>query len=160
MTDIKTLEAKIAERVAFLRKVSEFAEMIASRRGICVRNEEHSAHTRTTREVKDFGGFAFWVDTGQTMYGGNDVVVAEKGQAVLHVHWQTSYDEFNVRMYAKGEPTAGWEERLGSVIENQKRIETEINAERAAAETAGEAQTREALKRVALEAAAARLMLT
>ena len=164
-SDICTLQAQIAERMAFLKKVVEFAEMIVNKRGVSVRYSEHSAHTRIIRELKDFANFSFRTDMGKTMYGGNEVVVTESyrpagTRTVLQFEWQTSFsDECVVTGYAGDEYSAGWENRLLDLMQNYEEIAAMIDREKNQDKQQQVLLSEEEHQRVALEATAKRLRL-
>lgn len=95
---IKEMEQRVKERIKFLREVIIFMDELLREHGTQLRNEEHSCHTRVTREIKDFGGFGFYADTGKTEFGGNTFRVTQGGSVILDVEFK-SEDDFQVTQF-------------------------------------------------------------
>ena len=121
------LEEAIATRMAFLKRVTDFAIKITNERGKTQKNEEHSGHTHVIRRLVGFGGFSFLADTGQTMYGGNTVKVARDVEGVtspvLHVYWQASLEECEVQVFSEG----SWPQEIEAIIDSRDTIARQID---------------------------------
>lgn len=128
--DTKSLEAKIAERIAFLKKVTKFAQMITEERGRLIRKRIGGFHTHTIHELRDFGGFSFLADIGQSEMGGNTVKIwfssaAESEKLVLEIHWQIAIDEHcQLECFS---PEADWQKKILAVIRRSKTIAAQID---------------------------------
>ena len=123
------LESKIAYRLAFLEKVTGFAEMITAKEGNGVLYRMHSSHTHIINELRDFGGFSFRADTGQSMFGGSTIEVwyhpgrlfaaQPEPKKVLHIDWLIDLEK-NTRLTFDEE--SKWETNISRVIKNWEEI--------------------------------------
>lgn len=152
MSSTENLEAKVAERIAFLKKVTEFARLITEKRGKLIHKRVGGFHTNTVHELKDFGGFSFLADIGQSQMGGNAIKIwfssaAGSEKLVLEIYWQIAIDE-HCRL-ALFNPEADWQKKILSVIRRCKTIAAQIDraatalAERKAASSYRAQQTQE-----------------
>ncbi len=118
----QALARKIKQRQTFLLKVVAFVDILMGKIGKVTRNEQHSCHTRVTREVQDFAGFVIVEDTGFSMMGGNRISLSFGGVSVFTVYWQSctpSADEFRVEFWNKEKP---WYNKFLRVMKDKDKI--------------------------------------
>lgn len=130
MSDTKNLEAKVTERIAFLKKVTEFAQLITGKRGQLIHRTMGSYHTHTIHELKDFDGFSFLADIGQSSMGGNTVKIwfnprSGTKKLVLEIDWSIDIDEHCRLTFFDDE--ASWQHKIQSVIRRHKTIAAQID---------------------------------
>lgn len=121
------LAKQIETRKKFLAKVVKFAHDILLERGKIIERNEHSAHTHIIRELLDFEGFSFRGDWGQTMFGGDHVVITYRpGHPKLRVYCQGAFDinECKVEFF-DGDPR--WQAELLKMIRNKKAITRKLD---------------------------------
>lgn len=134
--ELKELEQKVAQRVDFLKKVTDFVEMISSKRGRQLLYSQGSCHTHQMYELCDFSGFSFRADTGQSMMGGNTVEVwyhpvLDVKPPVLDIYWQVDIEKCELKHF---DETPDWQREILIVIQNWEAIATRIDEELAEAE--------------------------
>lgn len=133
----KALSRMIKERRAYLTRVLNAVVKLASQEGKVLLRSTHSAHTHVVWELRDFEGFTFHADLGQTMFGGNTVKVYyhpgrsfgeggidsahdQEWAPVLEVDFQTG-DEHDYRV-KKFKESAEWRRVLDRVLRNSDKI--------------------------------------
>lgn len=128
--DTKNLEAKVAKKVAFLKKVTEFAQLITEKRGKLIHRIIGSCHTHTIHELKDFDGFSFLADIGQSSMGGNTVKIwfnprSGTKKLVLEIDWPIDIDEYCRLKFFDDE--VSWQHKIQSIIRRHKTIAAQID---------------------------------
>lgn len=123
----KAIARKIRERKNFLNRVANFIDKLVCEKGRVLSISEHSAWTHIVWELRNFGGFTFYADLGQTMSGGNTIKVYyhpdhnfREGDLdsawtpVLEVDFQTrSENDYRVKRF---EEAAAWQKALTKQI--------------------------------------------
>ncbi len=131
--EIDILRRKIDIRQKFLNSIIDPIEHLLHKKGVILKREIHSSHVHQVMELKDFGGFSFRSDDGQTMFGGCSIDVwYKRGDAdnlVLALSYQTSFEECTVIHF---DPKSDWKRALGKVIRNQNKIQADIEKRRLA----------------------------
>ncbi len=67
------LARHLVERQNLVGKIVRFVEDLLSRKGEIIRNSVYSGHTHIIFKLDDLEGLSFFVDSGHTMFGGNDI---------------------------------------------------------------------------------------
>ena len=125
----RRLDAVVAARIGFLKKVTDFAKMVTRERGEELEHTFHDSFIHTVRELKDFAGFSFHVDIGQTMFGGNSVKITyhRQGQLavpVLDISWETHIEHCSHMRFNSNQE---WQKEIMEVIRRWKSIGTNID---------------------------------
>ncbi len=135
---IKTeqLAKKVEERKRFLKKIVNFAENLLLKRGRLIKRVQGSCNTNVKRQLDGFAHFSFFADWGQTMFGGNDVMIwyypdfkdidPIKTRAVLHIYYQAalfSVDDCEVKHFDENNE---WQNAIERVIKEKKSIVAQI----------------------------------
>lgn len=102
MSEAKALARKIRERQRFIARIDKFFRKVVIGHGEMIRSCQGSCHTNTVWELKDFTGFTFTGDFGQTMFGGNGLRISHRGELVFHVCYQIGVEECEVRHFVEG----------------------------------------------------------
>lgn len=119
------LQKEVRERKFLISKIVHFVQKIVSAKGRVTSRREGSSNTHIVSEFA-LSPFLFRLDTGQTMFGGNDVVVHYKGAEVCRVHWQVftfSPKEAEVRYF---ERRSAWLQVLKRWMDDPKLIERKL----------------------------------
>jgi hypothetical protein len=120
------------ERIRFLKKVIGFACSITRTQGKRLENTSHSVHLHTIYELLNFGGFSFYVDSGQTMFGGDTVKIwyhpsrphTKRAGPVLDISWGL---DLNNPSHVYFDPNLEWQKEILKVVRWQKKIAARIN---------------------------------
>lgn len=145
ITDLTAMASKIRERLEFIKIVIPWIDRLVAKQGKELSYHEGSCHTNIVAELKNFGGFSFKTDTGQSMMGGNSFQVwyhpgkdhDDKSLLVLSLYCQVSVEESAVRVF---DTTTEWQKALlqvrtregffvRQIKEEQKRKSAQIQAE-------------------------------
>lgn len=170
-TKEKNLAAAVAARIEFLKKVTDFAEMISAKRGERLHYSQGSCNTNTIYELHDFADFSFHADTGQCMFGGNqvkiwyhpgckyaDFVKANTRQVVvLDISWGSDVEKPTYMSFIDG---PNWQREILRVIRNWESIATKIDREAVRMAKKNEARAEEARRNFAIAEAARRLQVS
>ena len=89
-TRVIKLAKAVKERKSYLAKVIPPILDLAFKFGKEINRSVGSCNTHIKMTLKDFGGFTFITDTGQSMMGGNDVKVIFGGRIQIKVYWQAA----------------------------------------------------------------------
>lgn len=125
-TSGKKLMAMIAARKKFLRQAVDFALSILESEGTILYHDLGTYHTHMKTELKDFRGFSFLSDTGQSIMGGNTIQIwyraGLKKKLVLDVYWLSGafcLAECEVPVFDKD---LRWERALKRLIANHRKV--------------------------------------
>lgn len=133
--NIKELVRKTRERKKFLDAIIEPVIKLVREKGRMINRSQETSHTNVVWELRNFGGFSFHTDLGQTMFGGNTVKVfyhpsrsfREGGLdsahdkdwvPVLDVYFQTEL-EYRV---SKFDERLSWQRKLFWVLRNKDKV--------------------------------------
>ena len=131
----KALAGKVRKRKRFLDETIDPVIKLVCERGRMVSRNQGSSNTHVVWELRNFGGFSFHTDLGQTMFGGNTVkIYYHPGRSfreggldsahdkewipVLEVDFQT-HREYVVKRF---DETTGWRRALVRVLRNKDKI--------------------------------------
>ena len=118
---------RIVKAAKKLDSIISLSENVVRSAGTTVKFEEHSWNTNIKRVARNFYGFDFELEEGETMYGGKDLVISYKGERVLSLFYQDfcsyglvsgdrPYFDGKVLSYKPGE----WEKKFDTLIRNKK----------------------------------------
>ena len=118
---------RIVKAAKKLDSIISLSENVVRSAGTTVKFEEHSWNTNIRRVARNFYGFDFELEEGETMYGGKDLVISYKGERVLSLFYQDfcsyglvsgdrPYFDGKVLSYKPGE----WEKKFDTLIRNKK----------------------------------------
>ncbi len=168
---VLTLQARAAQVIArqkFVEDVLKFVTAVVYKRGVRLKQEIHSWHTYTECELKNFGGFSFYVEGTHSMYGGEmakiwyhpGTVEPKAEHLVFEVYWQL-VEKCDVRRFA---PALEWQRAIRQLMRNEERVakisETKKKREAAKARRAAARDEEYRRARVNLEQNAERLKLS
>jgi len=153
--DVDALEERVKSRKSHCLEVIGFVREATRKFGTMTREEEHSGHTRIDRELIDFHGFSFYVESGLTMHGGNTVRVVYGDQTVFSIYYQ-SIDDPEVRTYVDEKR---WRCLLDGLAENRNQVYEQHQGVLSEAEKARETERENEMRYAGLETQAKRLGL-
>ncbi len=84
LAEIARLEKAIEERLAWIRQVFSFVVKLTHEHGKQTYYNQGSSNTHMIYQLCNFEGFSFEADTGQTMFGGNQVTIWYHPEKVLN----------------------------------------------------------------------------
>jgi len=164
----KELEEKINERMAHIKKIVDFIEMLVKEIGRQIHYDQGSSHTHIIRQA-ELGDFTFVADTGQTMMGGNDFSVwYHPGKKeidigvvdpVFSVYSQGSIEEVEEVKVSSFEPSGEWLTALYETIRRKDEILAKLKKEKKNAEKRSKLTEVEEERRKGLIELAKKLML-
>lgn len=170
-TKDRKIAAAVAARIAFLKKVTDFAMMIARERGEMLKNSVHRFHTHSIHRLPDFGDFTFYTDLGHSEMGGNQVKIwyhpgrkyadyAKGGfeqNIALDISWGINVEEPTHMVFSDN---PDWQREIPKVIRCWKSIAAKIDAESKRMEQKNLARVEEAQRNFAIAEQARRLQIT
>ena len=115
-------------KMYFLKMVTDFVRAVTNECGRLLRQKNGFGYVHTVRELHDFNNkFSFYVDTGQSMLGGNTVKVwyhpgsrYEKGLTpVLNVWWPLELEEYKL---TKLDLDPQWQQEMRKSIERRRNL--------------------------------------
>ncbi|MDB5194768.1 MAG: hypothetical protein JWN50_782 [Parcubacteria group bacterium] len=117
---------QIEARKRFLLETVNLSLDLLEKRGRQTKYEQGSSHTNVGCELKNFSGFDFESDLGQTMMGGNDLTITYHGasgpRTVLKVYWQNfrfDPEDCTVNVFAQDQH---WQRALIRTLAQKDRI--------------------------------------
>ena len=116
---LEQLEERILERLNQIKRIHKFAELIVQEYGRIVKLDVGSCYTHVIARLDNFWGFSFVLDTGQTMMGGNDLVVEFNSIVVLSVYYQSNLDECRVKIF---DESGDWQSKLEYLINHKDEV--------------------------------------
>jgi hypothetical protein len=142
--------ARRAERKRrLLSEIIELVKWLMDQKGVITKKEGDPYHCSTTKELKNFLRFSFYVESGQTVSGGETVKIwyrqDKESHLVLDVHWNI-IARFEVRVF---DEKRNWSLALKRIIIRKNRILEDMDKEKKATEAvqaetdSGYAQMRE-----------------
>lgn len=156
---------KVATRTRFLEKVVAFAETFVPKHGRNLVYSEHSCHTHTVDELKDFNGLSLLLDSGQSMMGGNRLIVwyhpgrkfDEKVLPVLEMSWQVEVEKCVVKTFVEN---TEWQSAMRRLMKSPKEAVARFERAKAAAKKRALAEQREKEESRCLEVRAQQLRIS
>jgi hypothetical protein len=164
------LANKIRVRKKFLDKIITSIIQLVANKGKIINRVMGSSSKHIVQELRNFGGFSFYTDLGQTMFGGNTIkVYHHPGQSfcdggldlaqnnicepVLDVYFQTA-DEYDVCTFNESKK---WQRALIRVLKNQDKIAAQLDRKENKLKNKSEKEEVKRLKEERLQEEARRL---
>lgn len=155
----KSLEQKVAERKALVSKFAKFTKEIAMGLGRSTTVSQGSCHTHVRWFLGNFRGFSFLFDTGQSMMGGEDVVIwyhpdtteidPDKMEPVFKFH--NPFDSISEMREVKIFDTkVDWVSALKRVITRKKEIMRKMESKKVKEKKGQQQKETESLRKEAL----------
>lgn len=128
------LKHQVAVRRKVLTGLVKFAIEMINELGRETYYHEHSAHTHRKSELRDLETFSFFLDTGHTMFGGNDLIIYDRGGMVCWIRWQALGFDSSEAVVEKFTEASDWLARLNKLIKTKKSViaQTKKKAQREA----------------------------
>ena len=171
---LKDLAKEVDQRQKLIERVVKFVEALVLKRGELIAKVVGSSNTRTKRLLTNFGDFSFFVDDGQTMFGGTEVVVWYHPKQVCnpsvilpkldngmlpHLVFEAYYQDLADCKVRKFDNNTLWVKALNCVIKNETKIAKRLKKERKKLELLQEKEDREREQIEKLEKTKERLCL-
>ena len=137
------LERKINERMAQIKKIVDFIEMLVDKIGRQTYYDQGSSYTHIIKQA-ELRDFTFVADTGHNMMGGNDFSVwyhpdkkeinIKEVNPVFSVYSQGSIEEVEEAKVSSFEPSGEWLTALYETIRRKDEILAKLKKEKRNAE--------------------------
>jgi hypothetical protein len=130
-----TLARRVAQRKKFVERVVLFVQKFAVECGHLTKREMGSSSCHVVWEARYFERLSFVADLGQTMFGGNDIVIRYHGPVapvnsstiVFSVHYQASLDDCEVKVF---DMTTNWVNDLKQLMRNRSRVSQRVRKQK------------------------------
>ena len=161
--ETKNLAKKIAARREFLKKIVPTIDRVVQEYGRVLSEVRHDDYTNTVAQLNDFARFSFRTNFGQSMFGGNVIIVwyypagtSSDKQIVLNLYWQVDLEECEVRAF---DEDTGWQQALLRLMKNKERVLARIKEKSARVARKLNAKRKAQEKEAALREEARRLSI-
>ena len=132
----KELEKRINERIALIKKVVNFIEIVTEKIGRQTYYDQESCNTHIIMQT-ELRDFTFVADTGHSMMGGDDFKVwyhpgkkeidIKEVNPVFHVYYQTNIEKSRVSAF---DSSLEWLTALNQMVEHLDEILAEVAKEK------------------------------
>ena len=118
---------RLTEAAKKLDSIIDMSENIVRNAGITVNFKQYPSDTNIRMVAENFYGFDFDFEEGETIFGGNDLVISYRGERVLSLSYQnfgsyglsagTPHFDGKVLYYKAGR----WEKKLDKLTKNKQQ---------------------------------------
>ena len=122
---------RIVKAAKNLNSIIDLSENVAYNIGTIIKYKEYPSNTNIKRVTRDFYGFDFDFEEGESMFGGKDLVISYQGEKVLSLSYQdfgsygiyapalggVPYFDGRVQYYKSGD----WEKKLEKLAKNKQQ---------------------------------------